>query len=489
MEISRTPRSAQDFGLLDTSTSCSERTRENTFSSRTIQSTDEPDNSDSFCLVLLEIFKRSREWSHMLRVLDEFIVEELASAAGAAETGAVLSESFHDDLGKRVRDTVSACVEHARGLMPYNLPPPKLTIDTLQECVDKTNDSSDVHVAIRPAMPISRRVRSSFMGVVALVLPPAHLQERLRHLALVERKMRTRSTSVSFSVETRCALAGASPLKHPLQPEQHTIFSVDAALNPSVRARAATLAPVLKALHQPTAEFSGTIVDAAAPSDLHRVIPSEAFELLSSCIEGSVMRHLHRATHAICSTDLADDAKTHARLRALQWLPPSALHVPAGVGTLVLRLASHDLRRMTLAVTPEDKLSCLLSACQVLFRALAQDLRRITGSNVLSLSGGSTASTDEVLPAFIFSVLQANPKHLVSSINYMERYRDKQQMIGKAGYCFTVLKSSVVYLCELGSESIAGIPSPEFVANCEAAAAGKLASWLDSQPALRNSSQ
>jgi hypothetical protein len=184
------------------------------------------------------------------------------------------------------------------------------------------------------------------------------------------------------------------------------------------------------------------------------------------------MVFLHRLVFAVPPEDRAEDEAVAATLRRLQWLSPAALRVPEGAcNPLVLRTAVHELRQMNGRIVPEDKLACLTAACTVLYKALTQSARRTAGAL-------AAAGADDFLPAMIYVTLQANTPRLMSNIAYIERFRDDQQMMGRAGYCFVNLRSCVFYLRSLEASAIE-MDSAAFEANCEAAAAGRLRPWLD----------
>lgn len=223
---------------------------------------------------------------------------------------------------------------------------------------------------------------------------------------------------------------------------------------------------------------SPTLTDSAPPL----AIPAEAWEHLRNALERHTAVFLHRLVFAVAPEDRADDEDVSKALRRLQWLPPSALRVPDGAAKpLVLRTAVHALRQMNSAVVPEDKLACLTAACTVLYRALTQAARRSGGSS-------AAAGADDFLPAMIYVTLQANLPRLSSNIAFIERFRDESQMMGRAGYCFTNLRSCVFYLRGLEAEALrdpAALELPPhlsgaaFVAKCGAAGAGALRPWLE----------
>jgi hypothetical protein len=46
------------------------------------------------------------------------------------------------------------------------------------------------------------------------------------------------------------------------------------------------------------------------------------------------------------------------------------------------------------------------------------------------------------MPLLIYVVLQANPEHLVSNVQYILRFRNQEKLAGEAGYYLSSLVSS-----------------------------------------------
>lgn len=184
------------------------------------------------------------------------------------------------------------------------------------------------------------------------------------------------------------------------------------------------------------------------------------------------MTQFHAFTFAAAPEDIAADEALHTRLHALQWLSPHDLRVPEGaINPLVLRTAVQELRRMNSRLTPEDKLECIISACTVLYKVLTLHARRKSGDL-------AAAGADDFLPALIFVTLQANVPRLMSNVLYIERYRDEQQMMGRAGYCFINLRSCIYYLENLTPESLE-MDAGAWDEKCAARKEGFLWAWLD----------
>ncbi|CEQ41225.1 SPOSA6832_02914 [Sporobolomyces salmonicolor] len=83
-------------------------------------------------------------------------------------------------------------------------------------------------------------------------------------------------------------------------------------------------------------------------------------------------------------------------------------------------------------------------------------------------SGTATSSADLILPLLIYSVVRANPPHLVSHLKFAHRFRSESLMRGQASYCATNFDAVVEFLnhvdlASLGLSSqkvLAATPSP-----------------------------
>lgn len=76
---------------------------------------------------------------------------------------------------------------------------------------------------------------------------------------------------------------------------------------------------------------------------------------------------------------------------------------------------------------PRDKIICVLNCCKVIFGLLKHSK--------------SDGSADSFMPMLIYVVLQANPEHLVSNVQYILRFRNQDKLGGEAGYYLSSLVS------------------------------------------------
>jgi len=68
---------------------------------------------------------------------------------------------------------------------------------------------------------------------------------------------------------------------------------------------------------------------------------------------------------------------------------------------------------------------CILNCCKVIFGFLR--------------TSQSDQSADAFVPLLIYTVLQANPDHLVSNVQYILRFRNQDKLGGEAGYYISSL--------------------------------------------------
>lgn len=103
---------------------------------------------------------------------------------------------------------------------------------------------------------------------------------------------------------------------------------------------------------------------------------------------------------------------------------------------------------------PRDKVICILNSCKVIFGFLR--------------SSQSDQSADSFVPLLIYTVLQANPDHLVSNVQYILRFRNQEKLGGEAGYYISSLMGAIQFIEALDRTSLT-VSDAEFEKNVEAA--------------------
>ena len=90
-------------------------------------------------------------------------------------------------------------------------------------------------------------------------------------------------------------------------------------------------------------------------------------------------------------------------------------------------------------------------------------------STQFSPSNPSSTSADNFLPLLIFTLLKSNPPHLISNIEYIQRFRNSQKLIGEHGYYLSSLQAAISFIETLDHKSLTGISKQEFETNVEQA--------------------
>jgi len=80
----------------------------------------------------------------------------------------------------------------------------------------------------------------------------------------------------------------------------------------------------------------------------------------------------------------------------------------------------------------------------------------------------SDSSADSFIPLLIYVVLQANPEHLVSNVQYILRFRNQEKLGGEAGYYLSSLMGAIQFIENLDRTTLT-ISDEEFETNVEAA--------------------
>ncbi|KAF4632454.1 hypothetical protein G7Y89_g5662 [Cudoniella acicularis] len=138
------------------------------------------------------------------------------------------------------------------------------------------------------------------------------------------------------------------------------------------------------------------------------------------------------------------------------WIREEHLDIqPVGdSGKRFLVLAQQELLKIKTYRAPRDKIICVLNCCKVIFGLLKHSK--------------SDSSADSFMPLLIYVVLQANPEHLVSNVQYILRFRNQEKLGGEAGYYLSSLMGAIQFVENLDRTTLT-ISDEEFEKNVEAA--------------------
>lgn len=154
--------------------------------------------------------------------------------------------------------------------------------------------------------------------------------------------------------------------------------------------------------------------------------------------------------------DVERDEILAQKVRIYKWVKEEHLDIkPIGEkGKKFLNLAQQELLKIKSYRAPRDKIICILNCCKVIFGFLR--------------TSNSDQSADAFIPLLIYTVLQANPEHLVSNVQYILRFRNQEKLGGEAGYYISSLMGAVQFIEGLDKTSLT-VSDEEFEKNVEAA--------------------
>ncbi|KAI0272546.1 hypothetical protein BC834DRAFT_817077 [Gloeopeniophorella convolvens] len=177
----------------------------------------------------------------------------------------------------------------------------------------------------------------------------------------------------------------------------------------------------------------------------------------------------------ITTDDLERDRVLAQRIALFEWVQPSHLDVPTAEGSNgFLMFAQQELVKINHYKAPRDKLICILNCCKVIF-GLIRHLN-------------SEESADTFVPILIHVVLKANPEHLLSNVEFINRFRNPTKLQSEAGYYLSSLMGAVSFIETMDHTSLSNITQEEFERNVEAAIQTLPASRPQSPPIPSSSS-
>ncbi|GAB0132966.1 hypothetical protein EsDP_00001386 [Epichloe bromicola] len=154
--------------------------------------------------------------------------------------------------------------------------------------------------------------------------------------------------------------------------------------------------------------------------------------------------------------DIERDEILTQKINIYGWVRLEHLDIPAvgDSGRRFLKLAQQELLKIKSYRAPRDKIICALNCSKVIFGLLKHNK--------------SDSSADSFMPLLIYVVLQCNPEHLVSNVQYILRFRNQEKLGGEAGYYLSSLMGAIQFIENMDRSSLT-ISDDEFENNVEAA--------------------
>ncbi|KXN84246.1 Vacuolar protein sorting-associated protein 9a [Leucoagaricus sp. SymC.cos] len=151
----------------------------------------------------------------------------------------------------------------------------------------------------------------------------------------------------------------------------------------------------------------------------------------------------------VTTDDLERDRVLSQRIALFGWLEEKHLDVPTGEGSKgFMMFAQQELLKINHYKAPRDKLICILNCCKVIF-GLLRHLKKDEGA-------------DSFVPILIFVVLKANPDHLLSNVEFINRFRNPAKLQSEAGYYLSSLMGAVSFIETMDHTSLSDITQEEF---------------------------
>lgn len=153
--------------------------------------------------------------------------------------------------------------------------------------------------------------------------------------------------------------------------------------------------------------------------------------------------------------DVLRDRILDDKMAIWHWVEGRHLDIPNKFlrnGEAFINLASDQLGKINHFRAPRDKVICLLNCCKVIFGLLRQS--------------NSEENADGFLPILIYVVIKAHPQHMISNLNYIQRFRNPDKLNGEAGYYLSSLQGAVSFIETLDRSSLS-ISDEEFNKNVD----------------------
>ncbi|KAK1234958.1 hypothetical protein PQX77_001832 [Marasmius sp. AFHP31] len=214
-------------------------------------------------------------------------------------------------------------------------------------------------------------------------------------------------------------------------------------------------------------DFLGFIARQMRDCEIWRNASDAEFDNAMEGMEKLVMNQLYQFTFTpaiaqsiprrqVTTDDLERDRVLQQRIALFGWLEEKHLDIPEGEGSKgFLMFAEQELLKINHYKAPRDKLICILNCCKVIF-GLIRHLRKEEGA-------------DSFVPILIFVVLKANPEHLLSNVEFINRFRNPEKLQSEAGYYLSSLMGAVSFIETMDHTSLSCITQEEFERNVEEA--------------------
>jgi hypothetical protein len=174
------------------------------------------------------------------------------------------------------------------------------------------------------------------------------------------------------------------------------------------------------------------------PHSLRRSTESaEDWEMTMECAESFVFRKLQHKVYPASPDDKRQDDELSERLRSLAFVDVEHLDIKSfkeGDAKGLWGKPEEFLRQMAAEAGPSAKIR-LMTRC-------SEEVTQV----LMTAKGGEMPGADDLLPAMILCVKQANPPRLSSNLQFIQQYASPASLSGKAAYNDMLVRSAVTFL-------------------------------------------
>ncbi|KAG4302487.1 hypothetical protein PCANB_001297 [Pneumocystis canis] len=155
------------------------------------------------------------------------------------------------------------------------------------------------------------------------------------------------------------------------------------------------------------------------------------------------------------SDDLEKDRILEEKINIFTWVKEEHMEIPStSLNGKFLELAGQELLKVNTYHSPRDKIICILNCSKIIFGLLRY--------------AGIDESADKFISILILIILKTNPKHLISNIQYISRFRNPEKLSGESEYYFSSFIGAITFIENLDKSSLT-ISDEEFERNLECA--------------------
>ncbi|TRM57926.1 hypothetical protein BD626DRAFT_574071 [Schizophyllum amplum] len=221
-------------------------------------------------------------------------------------------------------------------------------------------------------------------------------------------------------------------------------------------------------------DFLNFIAQRMRTTDPWRKCTEQEFDNAMEGMEKLVMNRLYDFTFTpsiphlqpsrpVTTDDLERDRVLSQRIALFGWVEEKHLDIDlsspdegdTSSANGFLMFAQQELLKMNHYKAPRDKVICILNCCKVIF-GLIRHLKK-------------DESADAFIPLLIFVVLKANPEHLLSNVEFIQRFRNPAKLQSEAGYYLSSLMGAVSFIETMDHTSLSNITQEDFERNVEQA--------------------